>query len=546
MNPLTIADPIKLAKTLWPHLKLSVEQQHIIYSFEDNRETYVAAANMMGKDFIAALCAVLAFLRKTPCRGVTTSAKDDHLKVLWGEIHNFIETSAFPLEVEKGGPLIVLQQELRKIDPATGKECPKSYVIGMVASEQTEAALQGHHIGQTGDGIWRTFFIGDESSSLHNRIKKMCSSWANRELYIGNTWPCENFFRYAFEGKPGTEDKGGDIPRKSGKGFVRKVFQLDVEHSPNVQFARWQQSQGIEPDNTIVVPGMKPWAEFQENLQVWDPEEQAVKLYAKWYKGKELKLFPGEWLSHAEVLADALRGQRRIAKSGGCDPGEGSANTAFCAGDEYGVIEKYSIKTPDTNDIFFEAKAFIDKHRIPCERFCVDRGGGGKQLADRLRAAGYPVRTVAFGESIGDMPQRVRLPLRNRVETKEERYTFINRRSQLYGDLSEILDPHGWWFLPVQCIEKPTPEDVKLGGRHMAGFSIPRWYPEYRAQLEPIPKKRDGEGRLLLPPKHKKDPNDKTVTLVDLIGHSPDEADALVLMVHGLLHPVRRSVAMVG
>jgi hypothetical protein len=45
----------------------------------------------------------------------------------------------------------------------------------------------------------------------------------------------------------------------------------------------------------------------------------------------------------------------------------------------------------------------------------------------------------------------------------------------------------------------------------------------------------------VLPPKHKRDDSSNEVTLTDLIGHSPDEYDALLLQTHALLHrPVKR------
>jgi hypothetical protein len=44
----------------------------------------------------------------------------------------------------------------------------------------------------------------------------------------------------------------------------------------------------------------------------------------------------------------------------------------------------------------------------------------------------------------------------------------------------------------------------------------------------------DGEGVIWLPPKNKPDPTSNKESLVDIIGHSPDEADSLVLAYHQL------------
>ena len=75
-------------------------------------------------------------------------------------------------------------------------------------------------------------------------------------------------------------------------------------------------------------------------------------------------------------------------------------------------------------------------------------------------------------------------------------------------------------------------------------FAIARTEIELRHQLSPIPLTYDDEGRLRLLPKTKKTPNSKELTLVDLIGHSPDEADSVVLAVYGM--EVDASTAVAG
>ena len=69
-------------------------------------------------------------------------------------------------------------------------------------------------------------------------------------------------------------------------------------------------------------------------------------------------------------------------------------------------------------------------------------------------------------------------------------------------------------------------------------FAISAEYEELRRQLAVMPKETDEEGRAMMPPKNRKPGQDETnrKTLVELLGRSPDEADALVLAVHGMLH----------
>ena len=83
----------------------------------------------------------------------------------------------------------------------------------------------------------------------------------------------------------------------------------------------------------------------------------------------------------------------------------------------------------------------------------------------------------------------------------------------------------------------------------MAGYALPPategpQYAELLRQLKAIPRMRDSEGRLILPPKGRKPGAVKDqVTLEDLIGHSPDESDSCVLMVHRVLHAAKRVTA---
>jgi hypothetical protein len=137
-----------------------------------------------------------------------------------------------------------------------------------------------------------------------------------------------------------------------------------------------------------------------------------------------------------------------------------------------------------------------------------DRGGGGLQHADNLRERGYKVRTVGFGESVSPERKRGTTILPVKIEQDEERYTYKNRRAEMYHSIRLAIDPS---------------ESTQFG--------------------TPIPLKYDREGRIELPPKNKKDKDSKEVTLIELIGHSPDEADALALAMYGLVNKKRKPTA---
>ena len=222
-----VVDPMRMGALLWPHVKFYNRQRDIIYSVVENTETVVVAGNMLGKDFVAAFITLWFFLTRHPVRIVTTSA--DHLQlesVLWGEIRRFIQESRVPLTAKEGGPILENHLHLRKalrppghpvVVPSLGPEgrpermvsvagnggrskydvCGLSYCIGRVAAKGE--GMLGHHVADTGDGIPRTLMIADEASGVDDDTWLIPDTWAKRKLAIGNPYPCQNFFRKAYE-----------------------------------------------------------------------------------------------------------------------------------------------------------------------------------------------------------------------------------------------------------------------------------------------------------------------------------------------------------
>ena len=179
-------DPIGLAALCWPETRFYDKQQEILHSLVENDETIVPAGNMLGKDFVAGVVAVWFFLTHNPARIITTSVKDDHLRVLWGEIGRFLQSSAIPLTTKHGGPLLVNHRDIRKI--VNGQLCSISYLRGMV-SERGEG-MAGHHARHT-------LLIIDEASGVDDLVYTQGDTWAKKKLIIGNPNPTENFFKKA-------------------------------------------------------------------------------------------------------------------------------------------------------------------------------------------------------------------------------------------------------------------------------------------------------------------------------------------------------------
>lgn len=300
--------------------------------------------------------------------------------------------------------------------------------------------------------------------------------------------------------------------------YYRKIIRITGMDSPNVKLGLAQQAAGIKPTGEEVLPGVLSWDEFQKRLNTWDAVRLTIGIYAQFYTGAEILLFPPEWLNRAAQIAQQLKGKPRKAEAIGCDPGEGGANSSWSVVDRFGLIKLLSIKTPDTTVIPRTTIALMKEYGVPAEKVAFDRGGGGKQHADLLRTKGYPVRTVAFGESLVLEPRRGITPFKDKANNVEDKYAYRNRRAEMYGTLSLLLDP----------------------ALNETGFGIPAEYVNLRQELAVFPKEYDEEGRQCLPPKNKRDPNSKKRTLVEMIGHSPDDADSLVLATHVMItKPIR-------
>ena len=249
---------LALIGELWPNVLLYDKQREIVESVERDDETYVPAANMMGKDFVAAYIVLAFFLSRNPCRIVTTSVKDGHLDVLWGEISRAIDTCKYPLSHKEGGPLVILQRKITKV--VEGQICGISYIKGMVADDMN--AMQGHHVAKTGDGIPRTCFMVDEAAGVKNGYYDMAATWADCMLIFGNCNPCNNFF---FKGV-----KKGPVRAPDNKHFYSNVIRIKAEDSPNVQLALAQETAGKKITSEMIIPGVLGLGDYRKRRDTWN------------------------------------------------------------------------------------------------------------------------------------------------------------------------------------------------------------------------------------------------------------------------------------
>lgn len=298
--------------------------------------------------------------------------------------------------------------------------------------------------------------------------------------------------------------------------YLRKVIKIRGEHSPNVRYALAQQAAGQEATGDVIVPGVLTWQEYQVRRKLWSPQRQHVSLDAEFWEGADELMYPPEWMAASAAEAELLKGVKRRAIAVGVDPGEGRANSTWTAVDELGIVEQRSERTPDTSVVPKITVEFAFRHGVAAENVGMDMGGGGRQHADVMAARGFKVRLVGFGQTISTLMRRGKTPFAERVEVSVERYVYVNRRAQMYGELRELLDPR---------LKRP--------------FAIPEYLTLLREQMSVIPLTKDQEGRFKVLPKRKKDvrePDDPEQSLTELIGYSPDELDSTVLAVHCMLH----------
>lgn len=329
--------------------------------------------------------------------------------------------------------------------------------------------------------------------------------------------------------------------------WYRRCIHISALDIPNVAEGLRQKAEGRQPDDREVVPGVLRYSEYVHRLATWNPQRIEEGIRANWYEGAEIKLFPPEWLLAAHARYDALQMligrkllQKRQAESIGIDSGEGSANTCWAVCDRFGLIALVSEKTPNTAVIPKRTIEIGRHYGVPAHCWVFDRGGGGKQHADRLRAKKYLVRTVATGSPPQLEPRRGLNQLNVRKEVKEEAYAYTSIRVQMAHDLSGMMDPS----IHNDGGDPPT----------YTGFALPPpdgrtygpQYAELYRQLRVMPKQEDDRGRFTLPKKQKRDANDTAKTLIEMCGHSPDEFDAICLSVFGMLHKERISKAGVA
>lgn len=346
-----------------------------------------------------------------------------------------------------------------------------------------------------------------------------------------------------------------------GTPFYRRCIQATAWDSPNVKLAQHEISRGLKPSGRVVVPGVLSWEKLQYKLATYDPRQICESVNAEWYEGAALKLVPAEWLDAAEDFADRLEAgnaPRKGPRHMGVDVGAGGDDSAWAVGDDLGLLALESFKTPDTSVISGFTRDMMRKWDVPAGRVVFDLGGGGQFVADKLRAAGLAVRATGFGKAPKVEMKRAGVVSRfeERRGAEEDAYAYVNRRSEMAWDLRCLLErragavPDNGTPGPTQCrAADGTWWDYCATDWHgrRDGWGVPRRIgAELRRQVSVVPLGYDAEDRFkLIPKQNPKDPGDPN-TFRALIGRSPDQFDAVCLLVFGMTHKPMINVAGAG
>lgn len=321
--------------------------------------------------------------------------------------------------------------------------------------------------------------------------------------------------------------------------YHRKVIRITAEDSPNVKRGLAQIEAGIRPDGKRVIAGVLSWDEYRHRLATWDEQRKTVGLWAQFYEGKEVRLWTPGALQKSIEAARKLDPNRR-ATGIGIDTAEGGDKTTMCAGDDKGVLELVSKKTPNTDVICGEAIAFGVKWGVDPKRWLFDAGGGGKQHADRLRGMGFNVDTVAFGGRPTLELKRAMHLMPERKDVKEDQYVYLNMRAEMYHGLALAVEGNNDGVFAIPC------EGDALIELHRQMSLVPKVVGNWSMW--------DAEGRIRMLPKQRTskkmtgDENDTSdeITLTEIIGHSPDELDAAVLQYRASTVKKFRAKVVVG
>lgn len=510
-----LADPLTFCRLCWPDMKLHAKQAETLESVRYDIETYVHSANELGKTRLAALSALWFFSSRQPARVIVSSSSQSQLKsALWREIVHLAQTSQFAFPFKYNDLRIQ-----KRVSPGVDDCLPLDYMQGLVT--RTVESFQGHHLPHD---IPRVLCVFDESSGVEDQFFEAAVSWAHRTLAIGNPLTLlTQFYRGC---------KAGSVPDPAGEArHFRKVIHMDGMDSPNVLAGMRHAERKLPGKPPVVIDGVLSYQEWLRRSEQWDEVQIQTRLRGQFYEGSGALLFPPIWLdcankSHRKLVAKLKKhkenGFTRRARAMGIDTSQGASDlTVWTVVDEHGILAQIEAKIQDSMKIVSQTIALMQSWNLDAKFVAIDAGGGGKEVADRLRQLGHSLRVIYFGSLAGPSKAPI-APNKKIYEQTERRQAYKNKRAEMYGNLRIAIKP-------------PEGEDDPIV------FAIPEEMFNLRKELAVLPLLYDAEGRFFLPPKEAVGDQDSIRKLLG--GASPDRADSLVLAIEAMRRASNASIA---
>jgi len=488
-----LRDPIEWVGHFWPGMVLAPHQVEILQSVAQDSETFCHSGNGLGKTRAAALAALWFFCTRFPARVVVSSSSNTQLKnALWPEVAKLVRSCVNPLGV------FITHMEIRVIDPDTKRPYEDHY-MRFFTTDNAEN-FQGIH---EDTDIPRVLVVFEEASGVDDEFYDAACSFADRLLVISNPLSTNNFlYQYCNLGSIADEDSPGR--------FHRRVIHVDADDTPNIIAGREWVRRKFKGSPPILIPGMLTWRQYRHRIATRDRRWILMRIHGKFDRSGASMMFPDDWLDACEAMWPIAEGMERGPFGLGIDVAEGGRDySCWALVDQYGLYRLFVEDTPDTSIIVPKTMELMATYNVRPERVAFDRGSGGKQYADLMRSRGQMVRAISFGGGA--------------VDNK----TYKNCRAEMYWRLRQAMNSARW--------SKVTTSEGREKWERF--FALPPQQHLLREELAILPIKNDGEGRMMLLPKSKRNANSKLPTIKGLLGRSPDRSDAVALATYARFGP---------
>jgi hypothetical protein len=497
-----------------PCLRLDNWQRDIIACVFDGVHTqaFIKGNTKAGKGTSAGIVTNLWFDVFDQCKVILTSQRYDHaIAVIFGEVVMWRERMTYP----RSGRL--LTQGI-----ADG---PQHYVT--IANPATGEGFSGQH-GP------KTLFVMDESTAIPDGRFEDAQKQAAFILALANPRTLSGWFKAAFTPCP-DQNVTSSIDTPSGR---RRCYTIDGAECCNVRHRRlekpvaphggitigdrhYQHNERIpDPDYALVkplIPNQVDYARYVAICQHADPRHVAVFAHGHFPdEDPEKQVILSSWLArHVEFWRANHDGREIPVEAFGFDIARSLDGDATClvAGGLRGVRAIHTWHYADTNyhaemacRIASESYGIVlSEGRHPV---VVDMDGLGAGTGDILRAKGVWVIEFHGGGGSQVDPRR-----------------YGNARAEAYGTLGRRLDPNDQWGKELFAI----PDDPELHEELTA--------PEKVFGSDPF--------RFHITPKVNPTNAYDGETIKGKLGRSPDKADGVVYLFHGVreLHNLNQWMA---